>query len=340
MERAHTHPTPRLKRSIVFATDALEPIGTLAQRAEDAGFDRVWTTEYRHRDATVRALAIALATDRIGVSTGIAYAFTRAPLAMAALAADVQRISAGRFGLGISSGTRGVRRWYGADFEPPAPRLAAYVEELRGAWGAIEQLGAPPPVYAAALNPIMTRTVGRTCDGALLHALGLSRTHLHERLLPALRQGLEERDDPFEIAAWCITAVADEEEHAREMARRQLAFYLSTPSYSTITAGTSWEHVATDVSGAFEQSGRTASWQELARLIPEAVVDELTIAGTPEIAREKAADLERELEVEGVTELVFQTAGADVTEEELISSCEHIIAGLARSTALTGEDAS
>jgi alkanesulfonate monooxygenase SsuD/methylene tetrahydromethanopterin reductase-like flavin-dependent oxidoreductase (luciferase family) len=315
-----------LRRSVVFATDELEPLAGLARRAEEAGLDRVWTTEYVGRDAIARALYLALATERIGVASGIAYAFSRAPLAMAALAGDVQRLSDGRFGLGISSGTRGVRRRYGAEFEPPPPRIAAYADALREAWERDRRLATTPPIYAAALNPAMTRAVARSCDGALLHALALSRVHLRERVLPALREGLglREREGGFEIAAWCITAIDEDEERAREMARRQLAFYLSTPSYKTVTAGTDWEPVADAIRDGFDASGRKAAWGELSGLIPDAVVDELTIAGTPEVARRKARALEAELREAGVTELVFQTAGADVSSAELISNCEQI----------------
>jgi alkanesulfonate monooxygenase SsuD/methylene tetrahydromethanopterin reductase-like flavin-dependent oxidoreductase (luciferase family) len=319
-------PTGRLmRRGLVFATDEIEPLAELARAAERGGLDRVWTTEYVGRDAVARALGVALATERIEVATGIAYAFARLPLAMAALAADVQRFAGGRFALGISSGTRGVRRWYGAEFEPPAPRISAYADVLREAWAKMPDLE-PPPIYAAALNPAMTRTVARSCDGALLHALALSRTHLSERVLPALREGLDQRQDErrFEIAAWCITSVDEDEELARELAKRQLAFYLSTPSYATAAAGTSWEQVPAAVRDAFEESGRKAKWSELSSLIPDAVVDELTISGTPGAAREQAAALEAELAEHGVTELVFQVAGAEARTAELVSNCEQI----------------
>lgn len=318
--------TGPLRRSLVFATDELEPLPALARRAEQSGLDRVWTTEYVGRDAVARALAVALATERIEVATGITYAFTRVPLAMAALAADVQRLSGGRFALGISSGTRGVRRWYGAEFEPPAPAIAEYATALRQAWSEMPGLGAPPKVYGAVLNPAMTRHVARSCDGALLHALALSRTHLRERVVPALETGLERREDggELEIAAWCITSIDADEERARENARRQLAFYLSTPSYRTVAEGTSWEGVATAVREAFDASDRKAAWGELSHLIPDPVVDELTISGSPATARARARELEAELGELGVTELVFQTAGADVSAGELISNCEQI----------------
>jgi alkanesulfonate monooxygenase SsuD/methylene tetrahydromethanopterin reductase-like flavin-dependent oxidoreductase (luciferase family) len=319
-------PSP-LRRSLVFATDELEALVALARRAESAGLDRVWTTEYMHRDAVARALAIALGTERIEIGTGVAYAFTRLPRAMAGLSADVQRLSAGRFSLGISSGTRGVRRWYGAEFDRPAPRMAAYADAVREAWAGDPALdGRPPGLFAAALNPIMTRTVARSFDGVLLHALALSRVHLYERVLPAVGRGRAEREleEPLQIAVWCITSIDDDEEHARELARRQLAFYLSTPSYATVVEGTPWDNVADDVRGAFDDSGRTAGWGELSHLIPDAVVDELTISGPPQVARARVAALEAELHGAGVTELVFQTVGADVSTSEVVSNCERI----------------
>ena len=325
-------PAPDIKRSLVFATGALDPLVPLAREAEAANFHRVWTTEYLHRDAVARALAVALGTETINVGTGIAYAFARVPLQMAALAADVQRLAGGRFGLGISTGTRGVRRWYGAgaEFDPPAPRLAEYVQTLREAWTNNPDLAAPPPVYAAALNPIMTKTMARDCDGVLLHALSLSRVHLRERILPALEAGRAARtlSAPLEVAAWCIASIDADEELARERARRQLAFYLVTPSYQTVAHGTPWEGAVARVREAFNDAGRAPAWGRYATLIPDEIVDELTISGTPARAATQLAALEDELRALGVTEIVFQTVGADLTDAEVVANCRQIVSGL------------
>lgn len=322
--------TPDIKRSLVFATGALDPLVPLAREAEAANFHRVWTTEYLHRDAVARALAIALGTETINVGTGIAYAFARVPLQMAALAADVQRLAEGRFGLGISTGTRGVRRWYGAEFEPPAPRIAEYVQTLREAWTKNPDLPAPPPVYAAALNPIMTKTVARDCDGALLHALSLGRVHLRERVLPALEAGRAARtlSTPLEVAAWCIASIDADEELARERARRQLAFYLVTPSYKTVAEGTPWAGAVARLREAFDDAGRAPEWGRYAALIDDEIVDELTICGTPDGAATRLAVLEDELHALGVTEIVFQTVGADLTDAEVVHNCRQIVSGL------------
>lgn len=319
---------PPLARSIVFATDALEPLPRLARLAEEAGFSRVFTTEYPNRDSVARALAIALGTTRIGVATGISYAFTRLPLAMAALAADVQRLSGGRFALGIGSGTRGVRRWYGADFDPPGTRIAEYAAALRDAWASNPDLPVAPPIYGAALNPVMGRLVRRSCDGALLHPIALARHHLETRLLPALQAQGETANDDFHIAAWCVTSIHPDESIARERARRQLAFYFSTPSYRTVAEGTSWEAVPGAVRDAFDSSDRRATWSDLSHLVPDAVVDEIALAGSPESVRSRLVELEPELASLGITELVFQTVGADLEEAEIVANCESIASEL------------
>jgi alkanesulfonate monooxygenase SsuD/methylene tetrahydromethanopterin reductase-like flavin-dependent oxidoreductase (luciferase family) len=321
-----------LRRSLVFATDALEPLVGLAQDAERAGFDRVWSTEYLHRDAVARALSIALGTTTIGVGTGIAYAFTRLPVAMAGLAADVQRLAGGRFSLGLGTGSKGVRRWFGAEFEPPARKFAEYTETLRSTFDAMPAWGStgPPPVYGAGLMPIMTRTAVRASDGVLLHPLALVRTHLHERVLPAIQRGCDDRGSSTFVAAWCITSIADDEDVARERARRQLAFYLSTPSYGGVVEGTPWERVATDVRDGFVNSGRTATWAELAPLIPDALLDEVALTGTQQSVAVAARRLEEELGNHHVDELVFQTVGAGIGDDDVVANCASIVAALGR----------
>lgn len=317
-----------MRRGLVFAGDQLEPLPGLARRAEIVGFDRVWTTEYRGRDAVARALAVALATETIEIGTGVAYAFGRLPLTMAALAADVQRLADGRFSLGVSAATKGIRRAYGAaDFTPPAPRLAAYVEELRRAFAADPALARPPRLYGAAMNAAMSRTVAARFDGALLHALALTRVHLRERLLPALRAGAARRGDGGapELVAWCVTAVDPDPAMARERARTQLAFYLATPSFAPATAGASWEGAARSVRAAFDASDRRARWRDLAPLVPDEAVDELAIWGAPAAAREKAEALAAELAAAGVGELVFQPCGAEADATRFVRDCELIL---------------
>ena len=323
-----------LPRSLVFSTDLLEPLVELSRHAERTGFHRVWTTEYPHRDAIVRALAIALRTERIGVATGISYAFSRSALALAGMAADVQRLAGDRFALGIGPGTRGVRRWYDADFDPPAAKLLECADALRRAWQRNPDLAVAPPLYASALGATIGRRVASTFDGVLLHPLALSPAHLHGRLLPAIRQGAGERGMPH-VVAWCITSVDADAERARDRARSQLAFYFSTPSYATVAENTAWQDVPPRVQEAF-RADRTQRWTQLARLIPDEMLDDLTLSGTAAEVATKAAALARDLSHAGVAEIAFAAAGADVDSAEFTDSCAQIVDALAEPVGARG----
>jgi hypothetical protein len=150
---------------------------------------------------------------------------------------------------------------------------------------------------------------------------------LHQRLLPAIQQGANDRAMPH-LVAWCITSVDADAERARDRARSQLAFYFSTPSYAAVAEGTSWEDVPNRVQEAF-RSDSSQKWGTLARLIPDTMLDDLTLSGTPAEVSAKAALLARDLDRAGVAEIAFAAAGADVDSEEFKHSCGQILEALA-----------
>jgi alkanesulfonate monooxygenase SsuD/methylene tetrahydromethanopterin reductase-like flavin-dependent oxidoreductase (luciferase family) len=320
-------------RSFVFADANLpDAVVDLAVRAEAAGFHRVWTTETPSRDAMLRAAAIAMRTSRLRVGTGIAYAFTRAPLAMAAAAAEVQLLSGGRFALGLGSMTRGMRRgWYGLEVDHPAPRLAEYVRFVKAALAAGDgftfegrfyradvpafriagaaDLVRSLPIYGSGVNAVMLRTCLAVCDGLALHPLSATPAYLDAVVRPALARG----GRAIPMAAWRITAVARDGEAARRAARRTVAFYLSTPSYAGAAAGRSWEGLPNRIQQAFRAAGQPVRWGPIGELVGDDALAELTLAGTPEEVREGALRLEEDLASRGVDEVVFQPASG--TEE-------------------------
>lgn len=336
-----------MHRSIVLATNHLQPLAQIAQAAESAGFYRVWTTEGTGGDAIARAQYIAANTQSILVATGIAYAFTRPPLAISVLAADVQEASGGRFALGVGCGTRGVReRRYGVVFDHPAPRLAEYVElvrtilhsrgglSFRGRFYEIDfpQFELPHSreqveqieLYGAALAPTMTRFMAGSCDGVAVHSLAVFEPFFEEVTMPAIKRGAESAGRTPRVAAWKIVAAAQDEERARALARRQLAFYFSTPSYGSVIAGHRWEPVGAAIR---EESRRRLyrDWDEVAKVIPDDMVDGLTVAGTATQVGDKLEKVERRLAPLGVHELVLQVVGGE-TAEETLANCLAVVA--------------
>ncbi|MGI9592164.1 MAG: LLM class flavin-dependent oxidoreductase, partial [Myxococcota bacterium] len=172
----------------------------LAQRAEAAGFDSVFTIEFFNRHGYVALGAIAQATSRIRIGTGIANAFTRAPLLHASAAMDLDELSDGRMVLGLGSATRRMNQdWYGVPFSAPADRMAELVRLMREVfaaqhgggfrfegkyWDLKVPLYARPgaareqiPIWIAAVNRRMIHTAGLVADGLVGHPIATQRWH-------------------------------------------------------------------------------------------------------------------------------------------------------------------
>src|SRR4051794_41982155 len=82
--------------SLVTSSGGPAELAEAARRAEEAGFDSVWATEFYDRSATVSLAAMAQATERIELGSAIAYAFGRTPVVLAAEARDLDELSGGR----------------------------------------------------------------------------------------------------------------------------------------------------------------------------------------------------------------------------------------------------
>ena len=337
-----------MHRSVVLGVSHFEAIVPIAQAAEQAGYDRVWTTEAADRDATIRAAAIAAATDRIKIATGITYAFSRSPLSLAATAADVNRIAGGRFALGLGAGTRGLRRRYGVEWERPAPRFAEYAELIRQAFdpdapdryaGTFYQADLTqfhrrarlermrPDVYGSGVNRIMLTYCAASCDGVGVHSLATAPGYFEEVTVPALREGARRGGSVPRLACWVIACVAQDSQTARWQARRQLAFYFSTPSYRAVAEFAGWAAQAEVIREKARQA-QFSDWDAVAGAVPEEMVDSLAIAGTPAEARAQLQAAEARLAAGGADELVLQLVGFGDTWErvrdqgiELVRSC-------------------
>ena len=117
------------------------------------------------------------------------------------------------------------------------------------------------------------------------------------------------------IACWQIVSVDVNEEAARERARYQLAFYISTPSYRSVAETCGWPDVAERVQQKAADVNY-ADWASVAREIPDRLVDELTVTGTPEQVRAQLAAVEERLASAGIDEVVYQLVGTDLSESE------------------------
>ncbi len=182
---------------ITFAPwgETLAELADAARRAEDAGAEVVWVPEL-HRSATVAAAALAAATRRARIGTGIALAFTRSPMTTALEALDLDELSGGRFVLGLGTGVQRLNEdWHNVPFGKPVAHMRETVRNVREFWASCttgEPIDLPGeeepmrirgyqrpfgvqrtriPVYLAAMGPAMTRLAGTIGDGWISHEL-------------------------------------------------------------------------------------------------------------------------------------------------------------------------
>ncbi len=105
----------------------------LVLRAEELGFDSVWTAEAYGSDATSPLAYLAALTKRIRLGTSIMQLAGRSPAMAAMQAATIDALAGGnRFiaGLGVS-GPQIVEGWYGEPWGRPYWRIRDYVTIMR-----------------------------------------------------------------------------------------------------------------------------------------------------------------------------------------------------------------
>ncbi|MEM7409565.1 MAG: LLM class flavin-dependent oxidoreductase [Myxococcota bacterium] len=277
----------------------------LAVRAEAAGFDGVYTIEFFNRHGYVPLGAIAQATSRVRIGTGIANAFTRSPLLHASAAMDLDELSEGRMVLGLGSATRRMNEdWYDVRFSAPAPRMRELVELLRAAFAASDGVGfewegahwqlkvpiysrpgavrSDIPIWIAAVNRGMIAAAGAVADGLVGHPIATRRWH-REVTLPGLRkaEAAAGRDEgACRLAPYVLTSIQEDRALAIQDAKNQIGFYFTTGLYHTILD----LHGMREVGEACRAALKKMDTKAMAEAIPDALVDEVAIACTPDEA--------------------------------------------------------
>ena len=282
----------------------------LALRAEAAGLDGVYSIEFFNRHGYVALGAIAQATRRVRIGTAIANAFTRSPLLHASAAMDLDELSGGRMVLGLGSATRRMNEeWYDVRFSAPAPRMRELVQLLRAAfqaqagggfrwegrfWKIHVPLYARPnaarddiPIRVAAVNRRMIAAAGAVADGLVGHPVASRRWHA-DVTLPELRESEAAASRPSGSCAlvpYVMTSLQPTRELALRDAKNQIGFYYTTELYHPILE----HHGQGEVGARCRAALRRLDLKAMSEAIPDALVDEIAIACTPDEARDRLA---------------------------------------------------
>jgi probable F420-dependent oxidoreductase len=259
----------------------------------DLGYTDAWTAESDGFDGfTPLALAAAWAPElRLGVA--IIPAFTRGPALLAQSAAGLADAAPGRFVLGVGSSSNViVERWNGIPFAQPYQRTRDTVRFLKAALGGEKiretyetfevdgfRLGVTidqqPPILVAALREGMLRLAGREGDGAIVNWLSAEDVKTVAPIVHAQGEGKE-------IVARMFVCPSTDSETVRAQAKRAIAAYLNVPVYAAFHRWIGRGEQLQPMWDAWRAGDRKLALD----VIPDAVVDELVIHGSPEACRE------------------------------------------------------
>ena len=257
--------------------------------------------------------AAAAVTERIQLATGIAIAATRSPFETAMAAIDLDRISGGRFTLGLGASvlawSRGV---YGAPAHKPLAHLretvAAVRHIVRGAHRGLEpfegeyyradfaELSATQaplreeiPIWIAALRAPMVRLAAEIGDGVIGHpmwSVDWAVSQMQPELEAALGAAGRRRQE-IEVNLWAWAAPSADEAEAIEDARPTMAFYGGVEQYESFFAA----HGFRDVAKKLQEGVQRGNYQSVAHLVPDEMVRAFVAVGEPEKVRDKLAPL-------------------------------------------------
>ena len=288
-------------------------VGADARLVESMGYDGLMVEETKDDPFVIMALA-AQATSTLKLGTAVAIAFPRSPASMAMSAWSLQKLSRGRFTLGLGPQVRAhIARRFGMETFPAGPWMRDYVGALRAVWDCW-QTGEPLnyesarynlnlmvplfdpgpiehpeiPIHLAAVNTVMCRVAGEVADGIRPHPV-CTPSYIRDVMLPEVRAGAERSGKSLETFKVCIkpllaVAANDEELQVKiRDARARIAFYASTPAYRAAFA-----HLGLgDLADEAKLLSRAQRWEELPGMISDSVLDQFVTIGTHDVIADR-----------------------------------------------------
>ena len=124
-----------MRLDAVLPSVHLKDVPTIAQTAEEIGFDALWTQETQH-DPFLPCALIAEHTRRLRFGTAIAVSFARSPANLAFTAWDLAAQSGGRFILGLGTQVKAhIERRFGMQWpESVTGKLREQIQVVRAFW--------------------------------------------------------------------------------------------------------------------------------------------------------------------------------------------------------------
>mgnify|MGYP001206086689 FL=1 len=271
----------------------VEQILTCSKKLNQFRPDTVWIPEtWGMENFSILSLVSKENTfSKIGSS--IINIYSRSPSLIAMGAATIDTISNRRLVLGLGTSSQPlIEDFHGDKFERPLKRMEECVEIIRlilsgkllnydGEIFSLKNFSLlikPPrniiPIYLAAVNEKMVELTWKIADGVIFYL----RPKSEIKSTLAKMQKQKNIDTSLQI----ITCVNDDSEKAMTRAKKTLAFYISVGKiYREFLASNGFENETKNIFEEYKKTDLVNNYE----LVPESMVNELCIAGTPNECR-------------------------------------------------------
>lgn len=280
---------------------------SLAQRAEELGYETFWLGESWGRESLTILGYIAAKTERIGIATGIVNVFSRSAAIIAQAAATLDELSEGRFILGLgTSGPILVEQWHGVPYVKPLQRTREYIEVVRlilsgdrvnydGEILHLQRFRLPfaprrkqIPIFIAAFGPRNLELTGELADGWLPIYLHPERYDDMKARIEAGARRVGRQLSDIRIDPWILTAVVEsdgEREQVLRQVRGQIAFYAAGmgPYYTRLFRRYGFDEEMDGILDAWRSGDREGA----AERVSEGMADALAVVGSASYCRER-----------------------------------------------------
>jgi probable F420-dependent oxidoreductase len=264
----------------------------------DLGYTDAWSSEADGADAFTPLALTSVWAPSLRLGTAIVPAYTRGPACLAQSVGSLAQAAPGRFLIGVGTSSNViVERWNGIPFEEPYKKTRDIVRFLRKALTGEKitedfdtfsikgfKLGVVPeepvPILVAALREGMLRLAGREGDGAIINWLSADDV---KRVAPIVHDA--GGGEAKEVVARIFVAPTADADMVRGMGKFAIAAYLNVPVYAAFHDWLGRGEQLADMWRFWKEGDRKAAVDS----IPDSLVDELIVHGSPEACREHVA---------------------------------------------------
>jgi len=314
------------------------------RRAEQLGYDSVWTAEAYGSDAITPLAYIAAHTERIRLGTAVIQADARTPASTAMSIATLDEISGGRAVCGIGlSGPQIVEGWYGRPWGSPNHKLRDTVAILRQifrregpvsyqgrqiqlpyrgsdasgmgkALKSILHMRSDIPIWLGTGGDRNVELTAEVADGWLPFGFRPGSMEHYRPLLEAgfARAGADKSFDDFEIQAGCGVTITDDVKAALDEQKPFTALYVGGMGHEKVNfhkermKREGWPEAAERIQELFLAGRR----EEAIAAVPDDYLDAGGLIGPVERIRERW----KAWETSGATGLTIRTRQDEALE--------------------------